>query len=153
MKKILMSTIVLLAFSLSIILFQLSCKKQADAASTTVNAQATQQNKILYLKDIYGGSAGANAYDSAEIWVANYDGTNQQKVNITLPTGYVIVLGQTVKVSPDGKTIFFDAFSPGSNYPNTSTPWSIFASNIDGSNVHLVVTGTATESVETTVAF
>ena len=147
-----MSTMVLTAFSLSIILFQLSCKKQVDAA-TTSNTSTTQQNKIIYLKDIYGGSPGCNAYDSAEIWTANYDGTSQQKINITLPTGYVIVLGQMVKVSPDGKTIFFDAFSPGNNYPTTSTPWSIFAANIDGSNAHLVVQGTATESVETTVAY
>jgi len=153
MKKLLLSTIVLLAFSLSIVLFQLSCKKDAKAASTTLSTQVAQQNKLLYLKDIYGGAASGNAYDSAQLWMANYDGTDQQEVSVALPTGYVIVLGQTIKLSPDGKTIFLDAFSPGNNYPTTSTQWSIYACNLDGTNVHLVVPGTLDAPVEAAVAY
>lgn len=152
MKKLLLSTVALLAFSLSIIIFQASCKKEANASTTTTN-QSTQQNKILFLKDVYGGNVSGNKYDSAELWSANNDGSSQQRINVALPTGYVIVLQQTVKLSPDGKTIFFDAFSPGNNYPDTTTPWSIYSCNLDGSNVHLVVQGTTTNSVETVVAY
>jgi len=152
MKKLLLSAATLLAFSLSIIIFQVSCKKEAKA-STSTTSQPTQQNKILFLKDVYGGNVSGNKYDSAELWSANYDGSSQQRVNIALPSGYVIVLSQTVKLSPDGKTIFFDAFSPGNNYPDTSTPWSIYSCNLDGSNVHLVVQGTSTNSVEAVAAY
>jgi hypothetical protein len=185
MKKLLLSTIVLLAFSISIIVFQLSCKKSADAQTSTYtllpatisrlggvipdgttisvdasgkistisNGSVTQQNKILFQKDLYSGAGNTNKFDSGEIWSANYDGTNQQKVNVALPTGFVITLGSNIKLSPDGKTIFFDAFFPGTNYPTTSTPWSIYACNIDGSNVRLIIQGTSTASVETSVAY
>lgn len=152
MKKILLSTLVLLFFSLSIIIFQISCKKPVDAA-TPNNSTISQQNKIVFQKDFYGSGLTATPYDHAEIWTANYDGTNQQKLNVDLPSGVVIVLGQAIKVSPDGKTLFFTGFAPGNNYPTTSTPWSIYSCNIDGSNVRLVISGTKDAGVETDAAF
>lgn len=187
MKKLFLSTVVLLLFTISILLFQISCKKEATAQSTpfvltpattsklggvipdgttisvdangkisainTSDGASTQQNKIIYIKAFYGGSTGGNKYDSAEIWTASFDGSNQQKINIALPTGYVVVLDQSVKLSRNGKTIFFTAFSPGNNYPTTMSPWSIYSCNLDGSNVHLVVQGTTSASVEAQVAF
>jgi hypothetical protein len=186
MKKIMHSTIVLLLFTIAVLLFQISCKKEATAQSTTyvlppattsrlggvmpdgttisVDANgkisaissgntATQQNKIIFIKSLYSGVGNNNKYDSAQIWSANYDGSNQQQINVALPSGYVIVLDQSVKLSPDGKTIFFTAFSPGNNYPTTSTPWSIYSCNIDGSNVHQIVQGTSANAVETQIAF
>jgi len=132
MKKILLSTLVLTAFSFSIILFQFSCKKQVYADTQTTSTQ--QQNKIIYLKDIYG--SGKILFDQAEIWTANYDGTGQAKINITLPTNYVIAI-ENPQLSPDRKTMFFDAFQ--TNGTEDITSWSIYACNIDGSNVHQVV--------------
>jgi hypothetical protein len=52
MKKILLGTIALTAFSCSIILFQISCKKSADAATPTTSIGITQQNKIIYTKNL-----------------------------------------------------------------------------------------------------
>jgi hypothetical protein len=187
MKKLFLSTIVLLLFTISILLFQISCKKEATAQSstypllpattsklggvipdgTTITVDAngkisavsnnlttgsqSQQGKIIFTKDTYGG--GSQNYDSAEIWTANYDGSNQQKVNLALPTGYVVVLDQCVKLSPDGKTMFFTAFSPGPNYPTTSGAWSVYSSNIDGSNVHLIIQGTSSRPAQPQVVF
>jgi len=131
MKKILLSTLVLTAFSFSIILFQFSCKKQVYADTQTTSIQ---QSKIIYLKNIYG--SGNIDFDHAEIWSANYDGTNQVKINITLPANYVIAIQQP-QLSPDRKTMFFDAFQTDGTQPTSS--WSIYACNIDGSNVHQVV--------------
>jgi hypothetical protein len=56
-------------------------------------------NKILFVKFI-------NA-SRPEVWVANYDGTNSSKVNITLPTGIEFEDGlENLKMSPDGNKIF-----------------------------------------------
>lgn len=135
MKKVLLSTIVLTAFSFSIILFQISCKKEANAVAQT--NVATQQSKIIYLKEFYG--SGNTHFDHGEIWSANYDGTSQQKISITLPTNVVIAL-VAPKVSPDGKTLFFNAFlTDGTD--DVSTGWSLYACDIDGGNVHQVVAG------------
>jgi len=152
MKKLIKSSLVLLTLSLSVVIFQLSCKKSADAANTT-NSTSSQQNKILFQRDFYGSNNAPTRYDYAEIWTANYDGSNQQKVNVDLPTGVVIVLGQAIRISPDGKTIFFSGFTPGNNYPDTMSPWSIYSCNLDGTNVKLIVNGTKENGVEPDAAF
>jgi hypothetical protein len=123
MKKILLSTIVLLAFSFSCILFQISCKKNADAASPT-NTSVTQQGKILYKKLVT-----VNSIRQAEIWTANYDGSSQTKINITLPAGLYIAIDGDIKLSPDQKTIFLVVED------NTTYPKGTYSCNIDGSNV------------------
>src|SRR5689334_16056327 len=107
MKKIFLSSVALLTFSLSIILFQMSCKKSADAASPTVATAPLQQNKIVFTKNIPLVAPGTQGLYYGEIWVANYDGSNQQKINITLPSGLFISYQPFVKLSPDQKTIFF----------------------------------------------
>jgi hypothetical protein len=159
MKKILLSTVVLLAFSLSIILFEISCKKTANADSPTytltpattsklggvipdgstisvdangkisTTSSGTQQNKLLY--GVYGTQPDGN-----EIWTANYDGTNAQKINIILPTGLAID-DNNLTISPDHKTIFFSVFTPTAS----SGGYFIYSCNIDGSNVQKVLTG------------
>jgi len=148
MKKLYQGTIALLCFSLSITIFQLSCKKSANAGPVVNSTSTTQQNKIVYTKDFYGGPNGNGGYDSAEIWTANYDGTDPQKLNIQLPTGYVVVLNNAIRMSPDSKTIFFDA-----EPTNSSGTWSIYACNIDGSNAHLVVAGSTSNAVEAAAAY
>ncbi|HTD40054.1 MAG TPA: hypothetical protein VK671_05500 [Mucilaginibacter sp.] len=135
MKKIFLSSIALLAFSLSIILFQISCKKSAVAASNATTT-STDQNKLLYLKEFYGNSS-TQLFDYAEIWTANADGSSPLKLNITLPTNVVIALTDP-KVSRDGKTIFFNAFLTDGTH-QISNNWSIYACNIDGSNVRQIL--------------
>jgi hypothetical protein len=160
MKKVLLSTIVLTAFSLSIILFEISCKKTANADSppyslpvatttklggvipdgTTISVDAngkistigsgTQQaSKLLY--GVYGSTDLTNT-----VWLANYDGTNPQQLNITLPTGLAIDV-DNLKISPDHQTIFFSAYTPSAN----SGGFYIYACNIDGSNPHQILSG------------
>lgn len=157
MKKILLSTIVLTAFSLSIILFQISCKKEAQAEitaytlqpattsrlggvipdGTTIsvdvtgkisavanNASASQENRILYFSISNGDDT---------IWKANYDGTNAQMINITLPTGFKINNNQ-LTISPNHKTIFFSVTKTSV----TGFEPYLFSANIDGSNVKQV---------------
>ena len=132
-----MGSIALTMFSISMILFQLSCKKEANAQTTTTSL--TQLNKLIY----------SYSYDNyvTEIWTSNYDGTNQTKVNITLPTGVYFTHQEerNCSLSPDGKKIFFLAGAAysfnGNTYPYTLTP-SIYSCDFDGSNVVKVINAT-----------
>jgi len=142
MKKVLLSTIVLTAFSCSLILFQLSCKKVAVAASDQTSTP--QVGKIVYSKLI--SPTNSNAY--FEIWTANYDGTNQQKISITLPTG--VSISGDAKLSPDHKILFFGAYTFKSGIITKS---ALYACNIDGTNPHEIVSGTQNESFEANVAY
>jgi hypothetical protein len=156
MKKIFLSTIVLLAFTISIILFEIGCKKSADAQSpnyvltpatttklggvipdgTTIAVDPTGkistitsnaiQNKILY-KDYANGSG------TETLNIANSDGSNPQKIPIVLPSG--LAIGDNAMMSADRKSVVFDVYTISS-----STPAYIYACNVDGSNLHKVVT-------------
>lgn len=81
----------------------------------------TQQNKIVFTKDNREG---------ADIWIMNYDGTGQTKVNITLPAG--IVIGDDVKISPDNTKLFFVTID--TNITNANKE-DIYTCDIDGKNV------------------
>ena len=124
MKKILLSSLSLIILACSITLFQMSCQKEANA-DTADSFNVNQQNKIVYTKRVQE--------NPREIWIANYDGSNQVKINITLPNGYDI--SGEVKISPDNKTLFFIADGDGCTY-------SLFKCNIDGSNLAKVIDGT-----------
>jgi hypothetical protein len=132
MKKILLSTIILTAFSFSIILFQISCKKSADAATSTTSTGTIQQNKIIYTRNL--PVSGAQGIYYCEIWIANYDGTGQQKINISLPTGLFVNYTTFVRLSPDQKTIFFDVADAKQDNINTG----FYSANIDGTNAKLI---------------
>jgi hypothetical protein len=98
-------------------------------------------NKILFVKFINGSRP--------EIWVANYDGTNSSKVNITLPTGIEFEDGlENLKMSPDGKKIFFNAgpaASIGALYAGST---DIYSCNFDGSSVTKIIDRTTSNSVK-----
>jgi hypothetical protein len=164
MKKLLLSSIVLLAFSASIVLFQMSCHKTADAQSpayilpvatttklggvipdgTTISVDGTgkisaiaaapkQQNKIIYVKNL--PLAGSSGLYYGQIWTANYDGTGQQQINITLPSGMFVSYTPFVRLSPDQKTIFFSV----SDAKNDNNGTGFFSANIDGTNPKLII--------------
>jgi hypothetical protein len=122
MKKYFLASISLTTFSLSIILFQFSCQKTVDAQAP--NSAPSQQNKIIYEK--YDNELG----DSEGIWISNYDGTAQAKINISIP-GQPDARFMSPKISPDGKTIFFRVAGEVSG---RNSYW-IYSANIDGTNV------------------
>lgn len=95
MKKLIYSTIVLASFTLAIIVFQISCQKEAVGKSNTV------QNKFLYF--LGNGGSSPNEY-----WVCNIDGSNRQQISITMPSGYSI--GGDGKLTVDGTTLIFTGF-------------------------------------------
>jgi Tol biopolymer transport system component len=136
MKKLLLGSASLMLFSIAMAIFQISCKKEASAETNTTST--LQLNKIIYSK-ILRDTGGE--YKGLEIWTANYDGTGQTKVNITLPDGTSFGEGMVPKMSPDGKKVFFTAgpsFSSGSGY---SVRTSLYSSNIDGSGVLAIIQG------------
>lgn len=133
MKKLLMGTIVLCLFAIAVSLIQVSCSK-TDAQQNQQNtiSSLVQLNKIVFSKEIPTGGA--------EIWTANYDGTNQIQVPVALPPNFYIAsnVDHATRLSPDGQTIFFlGNYTPAT--PGIQS--SIYACNIDGSNFRLVVQG------------
>lgn len=73
-----------------------------------------------------------------ELWSVNIDGTNDHKIDITLPTGIALEEEELAKVTDDGKTIVFIGTNTSTN-ANT-----IYKCNLDGSGVSVVTTETAT---------
>jgi Tol biopolymer transport system component len=125
MKTLLKSSIVLIVFSLSIILFNISCEKKAEAQPNTTVATAQNVGLVFFRKD--------GAKDN-EFWKANYDGTNQVKVTIaSFPAGMELDI-QSFRVSPDGKKAFFVLYSSSGNSPS-----SMYSCDIDGSGIKKIV--------------
>lgn len=166
-----MGSIILTFFSAAIILIQISCQKGFNAQSTTYTLPAatsstlggiivgngltitgngtlsvsttttpttgglTQLNKLIFKKVIGSGS-------SAEIWTANYDGSNATKVNIGLPSGVVFDDNMIPVLSPNGQKIFFAAGVASSGI-NFSSKGDLYSCNLDGSVVtKIVIAGT-----------
>jgi len=98
MKKLIINASALLLFAGSVSFFIASCHKEATAnpTGTGTTTGITQQGKILYEE--------AYATGRPRVFIANYDGSSAQQVNINFPaTGFIAGL----TISPDGKTIFF----------------------------------------------
>lgn len=129
MKKLLLSSIILLTFAISLLIFDVSCKKEAKAQNNT-----TQQSKILYIKS--GQTEGHNA-----IYSANYDGSGQEQIPIILPND--LAIDQLNSVSLDKKTIFFTVYNT-----QTSASSAIYSCNMDGGNVKKLI-----EDAGETIAF
>lgn len=106
MKKILLSSVSLLLFAISVSLFQMSCDNALSAESD--NSLGTiQQDKIIYFR-----CPTADAEDT-EIWISSNTGGEAQKLNITLKEHYVINTAGGLSISPDGKIVFFSATLKG----------------------------------------
>ncbi len=121
MRKLLLSSIVLFLFSASIMMFQISCQKQANART------ATGSNLV-----IFGKTNGSNV----DIWYCNPDGTGMQKVNIASSFNKIYRVTET----PIDNKIFFTARETSGVEPN------LFSCELDGSNVRKLTNDT-TESV------
>jgi hypothetical protein len=165
MKKFFMGSLSLILFSISIVIFQMSCKKDATAqagvtsytlpAATTstlggvivgsglsvtsngiLSANATtggltQLNKIIYTK------LNTSIAQRFEIWTSNYDGSNQTKLNVIMPTGFQGPGDGEVKLSPNGQKIFFTSLQTSNSTSH------IFACNIDGTSLTRIIDGSS----------
>jgi Tol biopolymer transport system component len=133
MKKLLMGSISLCLFSLAMILFQMSCKKDVVAQASSAS---TQINKIVYYK--YSAST-----DAVQIYTAKYDGTAKTLVNISLPTGIEFDEDYVPKLSPDGTKVFFTTLHRGAS----SNVRDIYVANIDGTNLTKIIESTGNDEV------
>ena len=97
---------------------------------------------VVFVKSFDSGPT-----EVSEIWIANYDGTNAQKINISVPAGLAIdgELGPTI--SPDRQTIFFSMSNTTTNINH------IYACKLDGTNLVKIVDGTGTSEVNIGTAF
>lgn len=126
MKKLLMGSIVLTILSFSIITFQLSCSKPANAQSGAALG-LTQLNIILFERST------STFPQVSELWIANIDGSNQKKIPITLPVGITLYPGS--RLSPDGKFVIFQTRD------STITGSSLYSCDTNGSNLKLLFDG------------
>jgi Tol biopolymer transport system component len=120
MKKLLIGAITLSTFSISLLLFQISCQKEVIAQNPTT----VQQGKIIF--------AQKAIYDSLkEIWIVNYDGTGQTKLPLpVLPQGFNF---RSIGISPDGQTVFI------AGYDNNGNKSQIYSMTSTGTNFKKIV--------------
>jgi hypothetical protein len=151
MKKLLMSSIVLTAFSISIILFQFSCKKDAAAQTSTTQtkdqilvAKTWRVDKVhhvisgLYSSYTLGGtnSTGIN-YDALRFtFNANGSGTNidQTGTSYSFTWHFTSDDKRSLQVTVNGRTDDWDMVEMADNYLHASV------------NLHL---GTDSNNIET----
>ena len=155
MKKLFLGSIALTIFSLSTIIFQISCQKAATAqsgsgstytlppATTTTlggiivgNGLSVTSNGTLSVtassstpqqlgKILYIRTNDAVTPHIVEFFTVNYDGSNNAKVPINLPAGFYAQ--ENVQISPDGQTLFFNVSDASKSY--------IYKCKIDGSGL------------------
>lgn len=166
MKKFLLGTTVLIAICILAMFVQISCHPSVaqpsfsnpyvlppattsrlggvipDGTTITVDANGRissaglktgvkQSNKILFTRF----ERRTNKFDG--IYTADYDGSNQVKINIIVPDLPNAQLGP-FQISPDGKIIIFEVRN-AIDVVNIS--FSIYSCNIDGSNVRKIIDG------------
>lgn len=162
MKKLFLSSVVLIAFAISITLFQFSCKKDATAQVSSYTllpatnstlggviidgstikvdvsgkistvSNSNQQLNIILYALGYGGGPGYINSNASEYWVMNYDGTNPKKIPLTFSSN--LKYGMNPHLSPDCKTVFFTAIEIA-----TSKSY-LFSCSRDGSNLKTLLT-------------
>ena len=125
MKTLFKSSVLLLLFSFSLLVFNLSCEKESIAQNTSTSIQ--NLGILVFSK------AGDKAN---EFWTSKYDGSGQIKITITSITSTGEIVKDNIQISPDGKKFFFIA---NTNPTNPSSMDAIYSCNIDGSGVTKLV--------------
>lgn len=120
MKKIFKASFVLLFFSMSIFIFNMSCKKESTAQTNTTNVTPQNLGILIFSK---------NGDKTNEFWTSKYDGTSQLKVTISSFPADGDIDGSSWRISPDGKKVFFLLYTPSSQVQ------SLYSCNIDGSGL------------------
>jgi len=118
-------------FSLSMLVFQMSCKKEANAQTTTL----TQTDLILYHKYI-SGSSGVSTH---EYWVCLKDGSNKRQIMVP---STMYVRDSKMTVLEDKNSVIFSG-----TVGSTTGVAEIYTMNIDGSNLQKIVNGDASTDV------
>lgn len=118
-----MGSITLFIFSLSIIMFQLSCKKDS-VAQVNSTGNYLQDGKLLSLNS-----------DGSGFTIENYDSSNAKNISLTLPQNYALYDANPV-ISPDHKTIFFEVAN--SKDLGKITAVYTYSCSIDGSDLKKV---------------
>jgi hypothetical protein len=170
MKKLLLGSVFMTCFAISSALFQASCQKEAvantESAYTLPPATVTtlggvivgqglevkpdgtigvtsgniaQQNKIYFIKSF--NVPNTDGY--SEIWSANYDGSNQQKFNIALPSEMNVI---ELSISPDRQSLFITCFYYIES-SNTKAKYRIYSCKTDGSNLKKIIENDGLSSV------
>jgi hypothetical protein len=133
MKKILFSTIALTAFSLSIIFFQMSCKKEANAQES-----ANEQSSFILYKTYYSEALpNGDIIDERQFWLADIDGGNQKKIPINLPNNLIISRRGEGRLTNDGKTLIFVV--EDQTHGRNRIAMYIYSCSLDGSNLKKVI--------------
>lgn len=123
MKKLLLGSMTLLIFSASVIIFQVSCSKEANAKDDDGEGNG---KLVLFRKD-------TNSPDPAEInqlWLMNSNGGNKRRVNVTFPgPDYFIATGRLVDNGTKIIMTISKINESGDNY------YVFFKCNLDGSGL------------------
>jgi hypothetical protein len=124
MKKIAYSTIILLLFSISMILFQISCRDEAVAQLTGVSFEPKYRFLYTYHDD---------KTNDTEFWTAKHDGTDKKQIPITLPSELTFS-GPSGRLTSDGETLIFTVKDAN----NIKYIYSIFT---NGTDLKMIVDG------------
>jgi len=101
------------------------CGKSSGPNNNPVTT--TSSTQIYYRRSVTGPFVD-------ELWNVSDDGSNDSKVNLSLPANLLVNYEDMAEVSKDGKTIVFLA------YVDNPRQYGIYKCNIDGSNVKPVMT-------------
>jgi len=102
-----------------------------DAGKISVVSNQNNSSSLIVFSKNYNGNDA--------IWKANIDGTGQQVINIILPSGYKLSVGDDggqIKLTNDGQKIIFKC--------SGATTDALFSCSLDGSNVSKLIDGVTT---------
>ena len=154
MKTIFKSSLLLLLFTFSVLVFNLSCEKESIAQNTTPYtlpiATSTKlggiivgtglnvtTDGVLSTQQNLGLLVFAKGGDKAnEFWTSKYDGTGQVKITISALPSTGEIVKDNIQLSPDGKKFFFVA---NTNPSNQNSLYAIYSCNLDGSGLTKLV--------------
>lgn len=141
MKNVFPGSLVLILFFLGISLVEISCQKSTAQVSNEQNLKTA--NKILYHKTaLYAvnkdssGNVLSSSYWGNEFYISDLNGTNTNKIPITLPEG--LYANGAANLTQDGNTIIFRVTGPPGGGPEVS---DIYSCSVDGSNLKKIVEG------------
>jgi hypothetical protein len=150
MKTMFKSSILLLLFSFSLLVFNLSCEKESIAQTTTPYtlpiATSTKLGGVIIGTGLNVTTEGvlstqinpgilvfAKSGDKAnEFWTSKYDGSGQVKITISSLPSTGEIIKANIKITPDGKKFFFVA---NPNPTNQNSLDALYSCNADGSGL------------------
>jgi hypothetical protein len=173
MKKLLMGSIALLIFSLSILVFQISCQKTSTAQTTSNNyvlppATTSTLGGVIIGSGLSVNSSGILSANSStgltqlnliiydiirnphsigttyEAWMANIDGSNPHQILMSLAPPSGLSYHGGAQLSPDGKTVILPLVT-ALNSTNDIILY-YYSCSIDGSNLKKIIDASYTAS-------